>query len=218
MKMFRAANGLKVATADSALLVGPVLLSKAGGFLAHRGNWAFYVGRLEAKILYARDGLVDCLHRTAPDRAKLFAGLLDDVDFGRYSASEWKAALAKPVRRRAVENFIAARRLFHAGLGPEPYALCHVPRFRLFGRPEPTETAGIVIQNINSLGPRPPATREQMIACGVMPDRIESSLRQQIRGYVSDLNSVCGVMPIDAEREIDAMVQDFERAIFDGSD
>jgi hypothetical protein len=193
-------------------VAGPLFWHGGRCFLARRGKWAFYVGRLRLKLLFAHDGRVDCLHRSRPDRTALFAGRLDRVDFGRYSAADWKAALSKDVRRRAVENFIASRRLFLAGLGPEPYGLCFLKQFYRDLSPA-TPTAGILIQNVDELPPRPPVTRGEMIDCGVMPDRIESSLRQQLRGYVIDLNSVCGVMPLDAEGEIEQMAGELSRRI-----
>lgn len=48
-------------------------------------------------------------------------------------------------------------------------------------------------------------------ATGVAPDRTQGCIRQQIRGYVSDLNSVVGVMPVDAESEVQLVQQQLER-------
>lgn len=62
--------------------------------------------------------------------------------------------------------------------------------------------AGIFIENLDNYPRRAPVTLEEMISAGVKPDKIKSAIRQQINGYVSDLNSVVGVMPITAEKEI----------------
>jgi hypothetical protein len=126
---------------------------------------------------------------------------------------DWKQALNKNTRRRAVENYLAASRLHAAGLGPQPLGLCHVRDFsyRLFG--DSSETAGIIIGDIRKLPPKADATEEQIIAAGVTIDGIRSCVRQQIHGYVSDLNSVVGVMPVDAEREIEAMLDHFSERL-----
>jgi hypothetical protein len=51
----------------------------------------------------------------------------------------------------------------------------------------------------------PTATWSQLIDAGVRPDQINSAVRQQVNGYVVDLNSVIGVVPVDAEAEVAAV-------------
>ena len=177
------------------------------------GAWNFYVPDLEIKLAYPRDGALHCLRRSTPDYARLMAGAFDGQRLGRYSAEDWKRALNKSTRQRAVENYLAASRLHDAGLGPKPLGLCHVRDFscRLFGGW--SETAGIIISDIRKLPPKADATEEQIIAAGVTIDAIRSCLRQQINGYVSDLNSVVGVMPVDADRQIEALLGYFSEQI-----
>lgn len=177
------------------------------------GAWNFYVPDLEMKLAYPRDGSLHCLRKSTPDYTRLMAGAFDGQPLGRYSADDWKRALNKNTRRRAVENYIAASRLHRARLGPEPLGLCYVRDFsyRFFG--DTSETAGIIIGDIRKLPPKTDATEEQILAAGVTIDGIRSCVRQQIHGYVSDLNSVVGVMPVDAEREIEAMLGHFSEQI-----
>ena len=190
-----------------------VLHSELGFHAVDLGNWAFYVPELAIKILFARDGLVHCLHKTAPDRAALFRGDYDATPMGRYTFEDWKLTFQKSARRRAVENFLAARRLFHAGLGPEPSGLCLIRSLAYGPDRHVTETAGMIVQNIAMLPSKRNATKDEIVASGVTLDRIESCVRQQINGYVSDLNSVCGVMPVDAEAEIERMLAEFNAVV-----
>ena len=171
-------------------------------FKSMEGAWNFYVPALKIKLAYPRMGSVLCLHRKTPLVGPLLAGNFDGQEIGRYSAEDWKRALTKSTRLRAAENYVAATRLHAAGLGPKPLGICYVRNFshRIFG--PSSETAGIMIEDINQLPPKTDATEEEIVAAGVTPDGIRSCVRQQIRGYVSDLNSVRGVMPVDAEEEI----------------
>lgn len=171
------------------------------------GAWNFYVPALNLKLAYPNNGNIHCLRPVTPPYDKLMSGVLDEERIGRYSADDWKRALGKSTRRRAAENYISAERLHAAGLGPKPLGICYVSRFSkgLFGLW--SETAGIMIEDINKLPPKADATEEEIIAAGVTIDGIRSCVRQQIKGYVSDLNSVIGVMPVDAEEEIEAILR-----------
>lgn len=174
------------------------------------GAWAFFVPALGLKLHHARGGKQICLHPRARrftdpsglDRVRSgFVSLLGRR-VGNYYVGEWSAALAKPVTRRAAETYVSARRLAAAGLSPAigvPVVVrgLHAPYLR-----EPSSTAGFVSQDATALPPGPGATEGAIIAAGVVPDRIRSCIREQINGYVTDLNSVVGVMPIDAEAEI----------------
>jgi hypothetical protein len=178
---------------------------------AMTGAWNFYVPAMNLKLAYpAANGMIHCLHRIAPRRDLLMSGKLDDQQIGRYSADDWKRAFTTSTRHRAVENYIAASRLHAAGLGPKPLGICYVRHFShgLSGRPG--ETAGILIEDINKLPAKRDATEEEIIAAGVTPDRIKSCVRQQIRGYVSDLNSVVGVIPTGAGDEIRSLLDWFD--------
>ncbi len=63
-----------------------------------------------------------------------------------------------------------------------------------------------MVEDIRNLQPKKNATEEEIIAAGVTLDGLKSCFRQQINGYVSDLNSVVGVMPVDAEQEIEEIL------------
>lgn len=167
------------------------------------GAWAFWAPAFRTKILHAIDGQAHCLANSAPPREQLLAGQYAVPEGGRYSTQDWLNALSKCVLRRAAENFLAAQRLHAAGLGPAALGICLVRRFHAWYSPAVGHTAGIMVEDLNHL-PRKwkKGTAQQMLDAGVAPDRILSSVRQQIRGYVSDLNSVVGVMPINAEQDI----------------
>jgi hypothetical protein len=70
-----------------------------------------------------------------------------------------------------------------------------------------------LVDDLRSYRRKKETTEEEMLACGVRPDKSKSCLRQQIRGYVSDLNSVVGVMPLNAEAEIAGFEAELNRAI-----
>ena len=72
---------------------------------------------------------------------------------------------------------------------------------------------GIMVENLRNYSRKRPATLEQLEAAGVVPDRTSSCLRQQIRGYVSDLNSVVGVRPLAAEVEVQRVQRQLEDAL-----
>lgn len=167
------------------------------------GAWAFWVPAFRTKILHAIAGQAHCLAGSAPPRDQLLAGQHTVPEGGRYSTQDWHDALSKYVLQRAAENFLAAQRLHTAGLGPAALGVCLVRRFRAWYASDTGCTAGIMVEDLNHL-PRKwrKATAQQMLDAGVRPDRILSSVRQQIRGYVSDLNSVVGVMPMNADQEI----------------
>ncbi|MEO8614031.1 MAG: hypothetical protein ABI600_02735 [Luteolibacter sp.] len=184
---------------------------------AMAGAWNFYVPALNLKLAYPRNGKVHCLRPITPPYDLLMSGALDQERIGRYWADDWKRALGKSTRRRAAENFVSASRLHAAGLGPKPLGICYVKNFSysLFG--PSSETAGIMIEDINQLPQKTKATEEEIIAAGVTLDQIRSCVRQQIRGYVSDLNSVVGVMPVDAEEEIQEILNLFSLQVGEGS-
>lgn len=180
------------------------------------GAWAFYVPRVGAKILHSFQGACHCIHATAPARDHLFEGkavLHDD----RYSLADWRRAFETPVSRRAAENYIVARRLHACGLGPKVKGCIAVRCFESFYAPGASHSFGIMVENLRHYPRKRPTTLEQLESAGVVPDRTRSCLRQQIRGYVSDLNSVVNVRPVDAEAEVRQVRHELEQALSVGA-
>lgn len=169
----------------------------------HWGAWAIYVPAQQLKLLHSAGGLVHCIYYKAPRREAVLAGRMDRPSAVPLAA--WQAALTKPVTRRVAENYVCLQRLHAAGLGPEPLGLVVVPDYRTWFSRGPTFTAGYRVADINTLPEKTPATVDDLRAAGVVPDGSLASIREQIRGYVSDLNSVRGVMPQDAEPEVAAI-------------
>jgi hypothetical protein len=168
-----------------------------------RGKWNFYIGDLDLKVPYTKGQCLDCRSRATPDRKKLASGKLDKRDFGRYGVDDWKGVLFKSAKQRIIENYIASKRLYVAGLGPAVRGICHIKKYMVLGRNwAPVDTYALKIDNVFDLPKKTDATKGEIISAGVELDQIESCLRQQVNGYVIDLNSVCGVMPIDADEEI----------------
>lgn len=170
-------------------------------FRAETGAWAFYIPGLQLKLFHSHDSFMTCRYPRAPERKAIEQGnalLPSDT----YSLAEWRAVYSKSVVRRAAENFVAASLLYDAGLGPRPQGLCLVLDYRSATYKKPSINAGLFIDDLNAYPPRVPVTMCEMLSAGVQPDKIQSCLRQQINGYISDLNSVVGVMPTDAEKRI----------------
>lgn len=169
------------------------------------GKWMFYNPAFQEKYFHAQAGRIDSTARSRPS-ARQLAEMPEDQLCGRYPLSVWKQALSTPISRRLAEIWIASSRLHRNGLGPEPGSLViarqYKRNFRSYG-----PTAGLKIGDARLLPPRDPVTQEEMIAAGVRPDRYLSCVRQTINGYVSDLCSVVGVVPIDAEDEVREMTE-----------
>lgn len=171
-----------------------------------RGNWAFYVPRLGAKILHAREGRRWCFHETRPA-----ADLLDAGDgalaLGPYSLDDWRRALAVPVLRRTAENYVSARRLAAVAAGPAVGRGVVIRELTYDEGGAASASAGFEVADLTRYLRREPATEADLARAGVRLDRIASALRQQINGYVSDLDSVVGVAPVasdDAVRKVEA--------------
>ena len=177
----------------------------------YAGAWAFYVPGLGAKILHSFQGSCHCIHATAPGRREVFEGTARLHD-RRYSLDEWHRAYYTDVSRRAAENYVAARRLHDCGLGPAVAGCVAVPSFESFYAAGASHSFGILVEDLRRYPRRRPVTLAQLESAGVAPDRTASCIRQQIRGYVSDLNSVVGVTPVDAEAEVLAVQYQLERA------
>lgn len=175
--------------------------------LARSGRWMFYLSGTGEKLFHANHGCIDSTHPTRP---------ADDVldqewTRGEYSSAEWRTALRTPLDRRLAEIWVVTQRLWRAGLGPRPRGLSFVDRYLRAGV-ERGPTCGIVIDNANRLPAKTPCADADMIAAGVRPDKIRSAVRQQLRGYVVDLNSVVGVQPIDAEADVQRALEWIEAA------
>jgi hypothetical protein len=110
-----------------------------------------------------------------------------------------------PVSRRAAENAVAARRLHAAGLGPRVLGLCIALRLRDGARIDKGFAAGFLSEDVLRLPPKPPAGEQEFLAAGVSLDRLGSAIRQQVNGYVVDLNAAVGVIPTGAEDEVAAL-------------
>ena len=183
---------------------------------SHLGKWMFYNPALQEKYFHVRSGNIDSTARSRPSERQL-AEMSEDELSGRYPISVWKEALSTPISRRLAEIWIASNRLHRNGLGPEPGSLViarqYKRNFRAYG-----PTAGMKIGDARLLAPREPVTQEEMIAAGVRPDRYLSCVRQTINGYVSDLCSVVGVVPIDAEDEVAALAGHIDGLLNGGAD
>lgn len=162
------------------------------------GCWMFYLPGLQAKLFHAADEKIDCLHRSRPD-AKTLAQAGRPV--GRYLTDDWRRALATPTTRRLAEIWLASIRLWQAGLGPQPLGVCFVDRLIRDARPF-GPTCGILIQNVFKLPRKLNCKPDHVRQAGVVPDKILSCVRQQVRGYVVDLCSVVGCVPENAEAAV----------------
>lgn len=172
------------------------------------GAWAIWIPSLGVKLLHACDGHVHCERASAPTRGSVAAGA--STTTGKYTLAEWRATYDKPVERRAAELYVATERLHRAGVGPAALGLCTTDTFTFLGRHEAQGTAGIVTEDARRLPKRQDATESEVIAAGVVPDKILSCVRQQVNGYVVDLNSCVGAYPADAEEavtRIEALLQ-----------
>jgi len=191
-------SGLRPVGAYRAILDGR-------SFACVRGAWAIWIPALQTKFLNSIDGKLACLSRRAPPREGVSGSGRLASRWGSYSLEAWRRAYETPVSRRVAENVVAATRLHEAGLGPRVLGLCLARRFRDGARSDRSFAAGFVVEDAALKAPSPPATHAQLIAAGVRPDRINSAVRQQVNGYVVDLNSAVGVVPVDAEAEVAAV-------------
>ncbi|MBW8319214.1 MAG: hypothetical protein K0M47_07630, partial [Rhizobium sp.] len=179
------------------------------------GKWMFYNPALQEKYFHVRSGNIDSTARSRPSERQLVEMSEHELS-GRYPISVWKEALSTPISRRLAEIWIASTRLHRKGLGPEPGSLViarqYKRNFRGYG-----PTAGLKIGDARGLAPRAPVTQEEMKAAGVQPDRYLSCVRQTINGYVSDLCSVVGVVPIDAEDEVRELAEHIDGLLNGGT-
>jgi len=161
------------------------------------GHWMFYLPQTGEKFFHAKSGRTECIHPTRPSDEALSRIWANET----YSSSEWRTALTAPIERRLAELWVASERLWKAGLGPQATGLTFAENFRRDGE-QLGPTVGLISENVDALPAKEDCRDEDMLAAGVRPDRIRSSIRQQLRGYVIDLTSVVGVQPIDGEGDI----------------
>lgn len=208
---------MKIDVIDSCRLLPPRALLRGRVVLngvrvrAKVGGWTFYIPAINAKILHSVEGSCHCIHASAPRRDQVFSGTAV-LRHDQYSLAQWCQAYDTSVARRAGENFIVAQRLHAAGLGPKVTGCVAIRSFEPYYSLEPTYSSGLVVEDLRGYRRKSRATLDQLEAAGVTADRNRSCIRQQIRGYVSDLNSVVGVMPVDAEAEVLQVQQQLERA------
>ena len=173
-----------------------------GAFL---GMWAAYAPALQLKLLHSVGGRVHSIARSAPRR--------EEAGGPRDPEGIWARAFATPVTRRVAENWVMLERLHRAGLGPEPLALAVAPRYRAWFSRGLTVSAGYHVANLRRYPPKAPTTEAELRAAGVIPDANRAALREQINGYVSDLNAVRGAMPEDAEEEVARLAERLDAAL-----
>ena len=166
-------------------------------YTAKQGCWMFYLPQLQAKLLHARDGSIDC---TSPARPSADVLEQPGLTLGRYVSDEWHTALTTPIARRLAELWIVSVRLWRAGLGPQPMGLCFVEQLQR-DKEALGPTCGFLSENVFKLRPKLSCKLEQLESAGVRPDKIMSCVRQQVRGYVVDLCAVVGCVPENAEEE-----------------
>lgn len=195
----------------------PVMLTKGSvkindrKYSCNMGAWAFYIPELGLKILHSVEGNVHCTHETAPSRSILHSPDGIELKNKVYTAAEWIHAFSKSTLRRAIENYFAAFNLYKNGIGPEVKGLCLVKRFNAPYCKDETFTAGIVIDNLNGYEKKNNTEIHELEPANVLPDKSLSCIRQQINGYVSDLNSVVGVMPVGLDHEIEVVYNAIDR-------
>lgn len=165
-------------------------------YRAEKGCWAFYIPALQLKLLHASDDRVHCTHSSAPPANNAVPPVRGEPN---YTTQEWANALSKSAITRAIENYIAARRLADAALGPEPIGLCVVLKFTSDYTATATQTAGLFIDDVRYYPIKSDALVRDVVTAGVDPDGSLSCVREQLRGYIIDLNSVVGAMPKDAD-------------------
>ncbi len=178
-------------------------------------SWSFYLPSLQIKLLHSFDGFCHCISKGAPSRSRI---LEEDYPLRseRYTLRDWRQIYKKEVSLRTAENYVSADRLYKAGIGPKVIDIVYVKNFVAYYNPRPTWTCGLVVENLYQYPRKTPTTENQLHDAGVFPDYINSCIRQQIHGYVSDLNSVLGVMPKDADSQVNAINLEFQNVINSG--
>ncbi|GAD54655.1 hypothetical protein [Limimaricola cinnabarinus] len=172
------------------------------------GAWAVYLPGPQVKIMHAVSGLQHCIYHKAPRREEVLGGF-----DRRGDAENWARAFSTPVLRRVAENWVMFARLHAAGIGPEPMGLVAVRDYRSFFSRGRGITAGLRLADLTKYPEKTPTTEAELRGAGILPDRSRASLREQIRGYVSDLNNLHGAMPEDGEAEVAQVEAALARAL-----
>ncbi len=182
-------------------------------FSANVASWTFYIPDLQIKHLHSFQRLCHCLHKTAIPR-EISIEEQNLYSNPEYTIADWQQVYKKSVARRAAENYVCAKRLYEAGLGSEVGKPVFVRQF--FSRyGQLGWTCGYEIDNHYHHVEKCPASREDCFSAGVIPERIESCIRQQINGYVSDLNLVIGVLPVGGELAVERIQNLYDQAILE---
>ncbi|MCP1169270.1 hypothetical protein [Limimaricola litoreus] len=172
------------------------------------GAWAVYLPGPQVKIMHAVAGKQHCIYHKAPRREEVLGGF-----DRREGAEDWARVFSTPVLRRAAENWVMFDRLHAAGIGPEPMGLVAIRDYRSFFSRGRGITAGLRLADLTKYPEKAPTTEAELRAAGIIPDRSRASLREQIRGYVSDLNNLHGAMPEEGEAEVAAVEAALARAL-----
>ncbi len=169
-----------------------------------RGAWATWIPDLQTKFLRSVDGKV-ASRRSEASSLKIPAGVPEEDRWGSYTIGEWRRVFALSAARRVAENVVAAGLLAAAGLGPRVLGLCVAHEYWRGAHRDGSIAVGFMIEDATRKPPKQPATEAEMISAGVRPDKTRSAIRQQVNGYIVDLNSVVGVVPIDADDTVAAV-------------
>jgi hypothetical protein len=211
-------NAVRIDVIDSCR-VDRSWLSRRGtvsiGGMNHRsqlGKWCFYVPKTGYKILHAVGGLCHCVSPNVAGRDAIFAADPAHRAGRHYTYGDWQLAYSTPVLRRVAENFVISERLAEAGLGPKVRGFVVVQDYTCGYAMGSGSTAGLIVDDLTDYPVKAQTRHEELLAIGVVPDRILSCLRQQIRGYVADLNSVVAVHAKDAEEEVAQLTGALRRA------
>lgn len=151
------------------------------------GAWTFYVPKTQTKWFHSRAEKAVCLSEKAPQCP---SEVSDSKDYGVYSSNDWISILNECIYTKAATNYVIIEKLSKHGLGPKALGFSIVKHTTSTDGKLNGISVGVDVENINKLRKKAKATAEDFEKIGVIPDRINSALRQQIRGYVSDLNSV----------------------------
>lgn len=154
------------------------------------GVWTFYVPKIQTKWFYSSNQKVACLREKHPQK---LSDIDETVDYGVYSSKEWRAALSESIYTKAATNYVLIERLYKHGLGPKPLGFALAKNVASDTGKMDGWAVGVEVENIKKLKRKTDATKLELDTAGVVTDKINSALRQQIRGYVSDLNSVVSV-------------------------
>lgn len=175
------------------------------------GAWACWVPALCLKLLFSREGKLVCRYPGVPAPEALMA---EDVDLDKqagpgspYTYGDWRRVYEKSMEVRVAELWIASWRLYKSGLGPRPLAIFKADKYIEHDSVDEAGMVGIFTEDVTRLPEKQDASEKDVMACGVQVDRIKSCVRQQLNGYVVDLNSAVGVVPVDAQAEVMQIAQ-----------